>query len=124
MPWRRVCILVLCSIIQSALPAGNASQPVRGDAAAAVQQAIPFPQPNPRGLRILLYKEAPAVCARVYGVDGRLIFEVCSGPQSAGWMELRLPPEWEQAGPGRYLFTVQAGGQYDADKAGVMVRVR
>jgi hypothetical protein len=87
-------------------------------------QAVPFPQPNPISLRVLLYKETPSVCLRVYRVDGSLLFESRSGPQSAGWAELRLPPEWIEAGPGRYPFKVQAGGQYDADKAGTMVRVR
>jgi hypothetical protein len=117
-------MLSLCSIIQAELQSGNPTPPVRGDASAAVLQAIPFPQPNPVSIRVLLYKETPAVCVRVYRPDGSLFFAQCIGDSQAGWTQIPLPAAWADASAGRYYFNVDAGGQFDADRSGTLVRWR
>jgi len=85
---------------------------------------VPFPQPNLVSLRVLLYKETPGLCVRLYRPDASLLGEACIGASTAGWTEVPLPAEWSDASAGRYYFVVSAGGQIDADKAGTLVRLR
>jgi hypothetical protein len=84
--------------------------------------AKPFPNPNPRELRVLLGQSADRIVVKVYSRAMVLIgVAETAGPLGAGWQRVSLPTD----GFGHCFFTVTAtrsGAKAGLPKAGSFVR--
>lgn len=81
-----------------------------------------MPQPDPRFIQVRLNKRTASMSLKVYTRAWVLVGESVEGPHPAGWSRLGLPEAFRSAPPGAYYFRVEAGGQHDADRMGVLMR--
>jgi hypothetical protein len=91
-----------------------------------IEKAVPFPQPNPRQLALLLQGQADSVTLRVYTQAWVLVLEERYASASAGWSRLDLPAAWQAQPSGVYFFTVSAqrGSAAARPQKGVLMRLR
>jgi hypothetical protein len=73
-----------------------------------IEAAVPFPNPDPRSIRIKLAGPADRVTLKVYTVAWVLAAQVESGPLKAGWNSIPLPAELAGAPSGLYYLALQA----------------
>jgi hypothetical protein len=104
-----------------AVPSSNsASLMLAGPAATAtpsqdgplvIEQAAPWPNPNPQWLALKLAGPAERVTLKVYTPSWALLGQVQMGPLAKGWRRLPLPSELASAPRGLYYFYAVAEDQ-------------
>jgi hypothetical protein len=91
-----------------------------------IERAVPFPQPDPRQLAVLMQGPADAVTLRVYTQAWALVFEQRYPSAASGWSRLDLPDAWQAQANGVYFFSVSAqrGSVESRPQKGALMRLR
>jgi len=90
----------------------------------SIQQAVPVPNPNPTGIKVLLSGRADYVDVKVYSIGMRLVAEDAVGTGGPGWLLVPLPPGFHSyIAVGTYYYVVQAftAGKGSAPVTGTIV---